>query len=380
MSVANNKRDYYEVLGVSRTATIDEIKISYKKLARKYHPDVAEDKAEAEVKFREINEAYGVLCDDEKRAHYDRFGHQMPASSGFGGGSPFGDVFDLGDIFESVFGMGGGGGRGGHRPQRGSDVKARLELTLEDVFKGIEQELTVPTDQECPSCHGSRAKAGTKPATCSQCHGTGQVRAVARTPFGQIIRTAPCAACAGQGKVVSEHCDECKGQGYVHKKKRVQVKVPPGVEDGNYIRMSGLGHAGANGGPPGDLFVVLEVKPHDIFARDGDDLFIDKPVAFTEAALGAEVEVPLLDGGTLRLKIPSGTQSHTVFKIRGKGLPNPRQMGRGDLHVRAVVMVPTQLNDKQKTLLKEYAEAGSQEAQGSNGKGWFGKIMDAILG
>jgi molecular chaperone DnaJ len=380
--MATDKRDYYEVLGVSKDASTDQIKGAFKKLARTYHPDVAQDKAEAEIKFREINEAYSVLSDSDKRSHYDRFGHQAPpGAGGFGGGSPFGDMFDLGDIFESVFGgMGGGGGRGGNRPTRGDDVKMSLELTLEEVFKGCERQLEVEIEAQCSTCKGSRCKPGSRPATCSQCQGTGQLKSVARTPFGQVVRSSPCLACRGQGQTVTDPCTECRGEGLVEERKKVSVKVPAGVDSGNYIRMTGYGNAGSLGGPPGDLYVELLVKPHEVFHREGDDLAVDKLITFTDAALGAEVEVPTLEGPS-RLKVPHGTQSHTVFKVRGKGLPSMRRAGaRGDLHVRAIVMVPTHLNDKQKSILQTYAAAGSQDAQLQSGKGWLGRIMDAILG
>lgn len=377
------KNDYYETLGVRRDATLEEIKLAYKKLARSYHPDVADDKAGAEVLFRQINEAYAVLSDDEKRTMYDRYGTVEGVGASPFGGSPFGGfgggMFDLSDIFESVFAGVGGGGRGGRRPQRGQDLKETLELILEEVLTGVEKELHVNTYDECGACRGTGAKAGTAPQTCGACGGIGQVKHVMRTQFGQIVRTAPCAACAGHGRVITEPCGDCKGKGHVFHKKRATVKVPPGVEEGNYIRLAGLGDAGINGGPPGDLFVVLQIKPHDVFAREGDDLNVDKPIFFTEAALGSEIEVPTLEGVNTKIHVPPGTQSHTTFKIRGKGLPNTRGARRGDLHVRVVVMVPTQLNEKQKQLLREYAEAGSQEAHGHD-RGWLGRIMDAILG
>jgi molecular chaperone DnaJ len=379
------KKDYYEVLGVQRECTLEEVKLAYKKLARKYHPDVADDKAEAEVRFREINEAYAVLSDGEKRTMYDRYGTvDGPGNPFGGGGSPFGGGFggfvDLADIFESVFGMGGGGAPRGRRPQRGQDLKETLELTLEEVLSGVEKELQVNTYDECGTCQGSGARPGTAPQTCSACQGTGVLKHVVRTQFGQVVRSGPCAACGGQGRTISDPCAECKGKGHVFHKKRVAVKVPPGVEEGNYIRLSNLGDQGLNGGPPGDLFVVLEVKPHEVFTREGDDLHVQQMITFTDAALGSEIEVPTLDGSPARMKIPAGTQSHTTFKIRGKGLPSTRSARRGDLAVQVIVMVPTQLNDKQKQLLKEYAGAGSQEAHGHNGRSWFGRIVDAILG
>lgn len=376
------KKDYYEVLGVQRECTLDEIKLAYKKLARKYHPDVADDKADAEIRFREINEAYAVLSDSEKRARYDRFGTADGPAGGFGG-NPFGGFgggfMDLSDIFESVFNM-GGGGRGGRRPQRGQDLKESLELTLEEVLTGVEKDLQVSSYDECADCQGSGARAGTSPRVCEECRGSGTVKHVITTGFGQVVRSGACVKCGGQGRVISDPCASCGGKGHALHKKRVLVKVPAGVEEGNYIRLTGLGDAGANGGPPGDLFVVLEIKAHEGFTREGDDLHVDRMITFTDAALGTSLEVKTLDGTSQPIKIPPGTQSHTVQRIRGKGLPNTRNGRRGDLQVRIVVMVPTQLNDKQKQLLREYAGAGSQEAHGHDGRSWFGRIVDAILG
>lgn len=373
------KKDYYDVLGVARDASLEDIKLSYKKLARKYHPDVADDKAEAEVRFREINEAYAVLSDEQKRTTYDRFGTVDSAAAGFGGGGgPFGGMFDLGEIFEQVFSQMGGGGRA-RGPQRGQDLKESLELTLEEVLTGVEKEIAFNALDDCTSCQGSGAKPGQGPTVCSACRGAGQLRQVMNTAFGQVVRTAPCVGCSGTGRVITDPCPDCKGKGHVLHKKRVTVKVPPGVEEGNYIRLTGMGDAGAMGGPPGDLFVILGVKPHDVFNREGGDLHVDLPVTFTDAALGATVEVPLLEGATTTIKVPAGTQGHTTFKVRGKGIAS-RAGRRGDLHVRVVVMIPTQLNDRQKALLKEYAGAGSQVAHGHDGRGWFGRIVDAILG
>lgn len=376
-------RDYYEILGVERSSTIEDIKLAYKKLARKYHPDVADDKAEAEVKFREINEAYSVLSDAEKRETYDRYGRVDGAGQGPFGGNPFGGGFggfgDLGDLLESFFG-GGGGGRGGRRPQRGQDIKETLELTLEEVLSGVEKELQVNPVTVCGGCQGSGAASGSAPQACGECRGTGTIKHVVSTGFGQVVRTGACVRCGGRGRVIADPCTDCKGQGHVLTKKRVTVKVPPGVSEGDYIRMTGLGDAGANGGPPGDLYVVLEVKPHEVFHREGSDLHLDRPITFTDAALGAEIEVGTLEGVQTRIKIPAGTQTHSTFKIRGKGLPSARGGRRGDLQVRVVVMVPTQLNEKQKQLLRDYGSAGSQEAHGHNGRSWFGRIYDAIVG
>ena len=375
------KKDYYEILGVQRECTIEEIKLSYKKLARKYHPDVAEDKAEAEVRFREINEAYSVLADDKKRATYDRYGTVSGPAADFGG-SPFGGFgfggVDLSDILEQVF-MGGRGG-GGRRARRGEDHEEILDLTLEDVLNGVDKEMEVSVYDECTRCQGSGAESGTEPRTCDECRGSGAVRHVVTSPFGQVVRTVACVKCAGRGSVITTPCSECKGHGHAMHRKRVSLKVPPGVDDGNYIRMAGLGDAGSNGGPHGDLIVFLRVKPHDVFRREREDLFLERPITFTDAALGSEIEVPTLEVPAAKIKVPAGTQSHTTFKIRGKGLPRGRGGSRGDLQVRVVVMVPTQLNDKQKQLLREYGAAGSQEAHGHHERGWFGRIVDAILG
>lgn len=371
------KKDYYEILGVQRECSVEEIKISFKKLARKYHPDVAEDKAEAEIRFREINEAYAVLSDENKRATYDRYGTVSGPAADFGGGFGFGG-FDLGDLLEQVF-MGGSRG-GGRRPRRGEDHEEVLELTLEEVLHGVSKEMEVSVYDECSLCQGSGAEPGTSPRVCDECRGSGAVRHVVNSPFGQVVRTGACVRCGGRGSVITNPCKECKGHGHAMHKKRVTVKVPPGVDEGNYIRMSGLGDAGANGGPHGDLIVFLRMKAHEVFRRERDDLHLDRPVTFTDAALGSEIEVPTLDGPTTKIKIPAGTQSHTTFKIRGKGVPGTRGSHRGDLQVRVVVMIPTQLNDKQKQLLREYGAAGSQEAHGHHERGWFGRIVDAILG
>ncbi|HEY4002965.1 MAG TPA: molecular chaperone DnaJ [Candidatus Xenobia bacterium] len=370
------KRDYYEVLGVLKECTQEEIKVAYRKLARTNHPDVAENRAEAEVKFREINEAYSVLSDENKRAHYDRFGHQMPAGGGPGDG--FGDLFGgLGDLFD-VFFSGGGGQRGGpNRPQRGSDLRQFIEITLEESFGGVEREIKYNSFALCGTCKGTRAKAGSKPETCPHCNGTGQIRQVVRTAFGQMVRTGACAACGGRGQMLKDLCDTCGGKGAVPTDRTVSVKIPPGVDSGQMIRMEGLGNAGMNGGPAGDLYLVITVKPHAHLNREGDDLFLLRRIVFTDAALGTEIEIETLEGKS-KLKIPAGTQSGTVFKVRGKGMPVLQGYGRGDLHVEINVMVPTKLNDKQRKMLKEFAGAGSQEAE--EHKGFFQKVLDAILG
>ncbi len=338
---------------------------------------MAENRAEAEVHFREINEAYSVLGDEQKRAHYDRFGHQVPGGGPGGAGADFGDMFGgLGDLFDAFFGGGGGGRANPNRPQRGGDLRQFLEVTLEEAFTGVEREIKVSMAVTCTTCKGSRAKAGTSPETCPHCRGTGQLRQVVRTTFGQMVRTGVCAACAGTGQVIKEPCDACDGKGRIADERKVTVKIPPGIDTGQMIRMEGLGNAGTLGGPPGDLYLVITVKPHPHVNREGDNLFLNRRITFTEAALGSEIEVDTLEG-TSRLKVPAGTQSGTVFKIRGKGMPVLQGYGRGDLHVEINVMVPTSLNDKQKKLLKEFAGAGSQEAE--EHKGFFQRVLDAFL-
>ncbi|MHB2015811.1 MAG: molecular chaperone DnaJ [Candidatus Xenobia bacterium] len=378
------KRDYYEVLGVVRTATTDEIKQAYRKLAKAHHPDISENRSEAEVKFREINEAYAVLSDSDKRAHYDRFGHQQPGGMGAGGAdfSGFGDIFGgLGDIFDMFFDMrggGGGGGRGGRpRPQRGPDIRQMVEVTLEQAFAGAEIEVKIQPTQECTTCKGSRMKPGSSPETCRQCGGSGVVRQVVRTSFGQMVRTGACPVCNGQGQMIRDVCEACSGKGRTIVDRTLQVKVPPGVDTGQWIRIEGAGHAGALGGPPGDLYLAVNVKPHATITREGDDLFTQLRITFTDAALGSETEVKTLEG-SIKLKVNAGTQSGQEFKVKGKGMPVLQGYGRGDLYVKIQVMTPTSLNDKQKKLLREFAAAGSQEAE--EHKGFFQKVLDAILG
>jgi len=379
------KRDYYEVLGVQKGASSDEIKIAYRKLARKYHPDVAEDKKEAESHFKEINEAYAVLGDDEKRAQYDRFGHDgvnlsgmdWSGFGGFGGGfGGFGDVFDM------LFEMGTGGGRRGRsgaaqRAHRGSDIRYDLEITLEEAFSGAAKEIRASSPVTCGRCKGTRVKDGSSPEVCPVCKGTGQITQVTRSALGQIMRTFGCSNCNGEGSVIKNPCDECRGMGRVVKERTLEVQIPPGVDTGSRIRVPGEGEAGYNGGESGDLYVFIFLKPHNDFQRAGDDLFHLKKLTFTQAALGAEVSVPTMEGEA-KLKVPAGTQCDTMFKIKGKGMPSLRGFGKGDLHVKVWVMVPTNLDEKQKALLEEFGSTGSEEAHVE--KGFFEKIKDALLG
>ncbi|MDA0694011.1 MAG: molecular chaperone DnaJ [Proteobacteria bacterium] len=342
-----SKRDYYEVLGVAQNADEKEIKKAYRRIAMKFHPDRNSDDPKADDKFKEATEAYEVLTNAEKRAAYDRFGHAgVDGSAGAGGfsGGGFSDIF--GDVFGDIFG-GGGGGRSRAGPQRGSDLRYTLDISLEDAVFGKTVEIKVPTLHSCNVCDGSGAKPGTSVKTCSTCGGAGQVRM--QQGFFQVQQTCP--SCRGQGKVVSDPCTSCRGQGRVERSKILSVKVPPGVDTGDRIRLSGEGEAGPNGGPNGDLFVEMSVRKHAIFERDGKDLHCDAPITFSDAALGGELEVPTLEG-RVKLKIPEGTQTGKLFRLRGKGVKPV-----GDLLCRVVVETPVQLTKQQKELLQQFQES-----------------------
>lgn len=347
-----SKRDYYEVLGVAQNADEKEIKKAYRRIAMKFHPDRNSDDPKADDKFKEATEAYEVLTNADKRAAYDRFGHAgVDGSAGAGGFSQggFSDIF--GDVFGDIFG-GGGGGRSRAGPQRGSDLRYTLDISLEDAVFGKTVEIKVPTLQSCDVCDGSGAKPGTSVKTCSTCGGAGQVRM--QQGFFQVQQTCP--SCRGQGKVVSDPCTSCRGQGRVERSKTLSVKVPPGVDTGDRIRLSGEGEAGPNGGPNGDLFVEMSVRKHAIFERDGKDLHCDAPITFSDAALGGELEVPTLEG-RVKLKIPEGTQTGKLFRLRGKGVKPVRGGSVGDLLCRVVVETPVQLTKQQKELLQQFQES-----------------------
>ncbi len=358
----SNKRDYYEVLGVDKNASETDIKKAFKKMARKYHPDLNPDKKqEAEAKFKEVNEAYEVLSDAQKKAQYDQFGHAAfdgsagGGAGGFGGFGGFGggDAGGFGDIFDMFF---GGGGRGSRRPgpERGSDLRYDLEISFEEAAFGKEAELSVPRTEECKSCHGSGAAAGTHPEECPQCHGSGQVQYAQNTPFGRMVNARTCERCSGTGKIIKTPCKDCGGKGTKRVTRKINVKIPAGVDNGSRIRVTGEGEAGIRGGGPGDLYVYIFVKTHKLFQRDGADVLCEVPISFVQAALGDKVEVPTLDG-KVELTIPAGIQSGKVLRLKGAGIPFLRGQGRGDQHVRVKVLTPQKLSAKQKELLQQFA-------------------------
>ncbi|MGQ9556422.1 MAG: molecular chaperone DnaJ [Desulfurispora sp.] len=376
------KRDYYEVLGVSRQASAEEIKKAYRKLARQYHPDANPDDQDAEAKFKEIAEAYEVLSDPEKRARYDRFGHagfngQGFGGHGFGGFEGFGaDLGGLGDIFEMFFGASNRRRRG---PEKGADLRADLELTLEEAAFGVERDIKVPREEECTTCGGSGAAPGSKAQVCPVCHGSGQVQYAQSTPFGRIVQTRTCDRCRGAGRVLEKPCPTCHGAGRVRRTRSIHVKVPPGVDSGTRLRVAGEGEPGLRGGPRGDLYVFIHVRPHKVFVRDGNDVLCEVKISFAQAALGDEIEVPTLEG-TARMKVPEGTQSGTVFRLKSKGIPDVHGYGRGDQHVRVQVVTPTRLSEKQKELLREFARLSGENVPGGVEKGFFEKVRDAFIG
>ena len=354
----HQKRDYYEVLGVARTCTAVELKSSFRKLALQFHPDKNPGDKKAEESFKELSEAYEVLSDPEKRARYDRFGHQAPG--GFGP-SPFETGFggaNINDIFEGIFGdiFGGGGRRSRSGRQRGRDLRYNLETTFQEAAFGTEAKVKIPRHRNCETCHGSGAKSGTGPKTCPTCNGTGELRLT--QGFFQIAR--PCNQCGGTGKVITDPCATCRGAGKVEEESVLTVKVPPGVDTGTRLKLTGEGEPGEHGGPPGDLYVVVHVQEHPIFIREDTEVICEVPIGFTQAALGATIEVPTLDG-KVKMKIPSGTQSGKVFRLRGKGIPHLNGYQRGDQHVRVTVEVPQKLTRKQRELLEQFAALSGEE-------------------
>ncbi|MBR2786612.1 MAG: molecular chaperone DnaJ [Clostridia bacterium] len=369
------KRDYYEVLGVSKTATDEELKKAYRRLAKKYHPDANPDnKEEAEKNFKEVNEAYEVLSDSQKRRMYDQFGHDGPA--GFGGGNPGGgyysysssgfsgfEDFDLGDIFSTIFG--GGAGRSSSRrnngPIKGADLRYNLDISFEDAFSGIEKEITISRDEKCTTCSGSGAKPGTTSETCKTCGGTGQVKHVQNTILGQMQTARTCTACHGTGKVIKEVCDTCKGKGTVRKMAKIKVKIPAGIDSDQSIVLRGEGEPGARGGANGDLYIVVRIKKHSIFTRKGNTVYCNVPITFTQATLGSELDIPMVDGQKIKYKIPEGTQTGTTFTIKGKGFKNINSTNTGDFVFTVNVQVPKRLSKQQRELLVELAKTMNEQ-------------------
>jgi molecular chaperone DnaJ len=369
------KKDYYEVLGVNRDASDEDIKKAYRKLAMKHHPDRNPDNPKSEEHFKEAKEAYEVLSDGQKRSAYDRYGHAgVDQQAGMGaGGQGFGGFADaFGDIFSDIFG-GAGGPRGRSSVYRGADLRYNLEIGLEEAARGVETKIRIPTMEECETCHGSGAKAGTSPTTCPTCHGQGQVRL--QQGFFSIQQTCP--RCHGAGKVVTEPCKTCSGAGRIKRQKTLSVKIPAGVDEGDRIRLSGEGESGANGGPAGDLYVVIQIRPHQVFQRDQNDLHCEMPVSFTTAALGGEIDIPTLDGQA-KLKIPAETQSGQVFRLRGKGIKGVRSNTHGDLLCHVVVETPVNLTERQRELLREFEDINQTDRDRHNprAKSWMDKVKE----
>lgn len=383
--MADDKRDYYEVLGVDKSASEDELKKAYRKMAKKYHPDLNPGDAEAEKHFKEVNEAYEVLSDGEKRARYDQFGHagvdpNFGAGGGYGGGGGFGfDGFgDLGDILGSMFG-GGFGGFGGGRanpngPRRGNDASAAVNLSFEEAAKGCQKTVKFTKIDNCTSCNGTGSEPGHDTKTCPACHGTGQVKTAQRTPFGVIQSQQPCSQCHGSGKIIDHPCHTCAGKGRIRHSVERTVDIPAGIDDGQTINVRGGGDAGANGGPSGDLHIAVNVRPHPIFERDGFDVYCEIPITFAQAALGAEITVPTLDG-RVKFQIHEGTQPGDEFKLRGKGIQRLRYSGKGDQYVRIVVEVPKDLSKAQREKLKEF-DSVTDEKNYKKRKSFTDKVKD----
>ena len=373
------QRDLYEVLGLQKGASDDEIKKAYRKLAKKYHPDLNPGDKEAEKKMKEVNGAYEVLSDAEKKARYDQYGFAGidPNYAGGAGGGGFGGFqdFDLGDIFGSMFGGGFGGQQTRHNgPRKGENLRITLQLTFEEAVFGCEKSVSVTRNESCKDCGGTGAKKGTSPETCPVCRGSGQVQSTQRTPFGVFSSSSPCQNCKGTGKIIKEPCPSCKGEGRVRKTRTIRVKIPAGIDDGQTISLRGEGNGGTQGGPAGDLYVTVYVKEHKMFKRDGQDIILEMPISFVQAARGATLTVPTVDG-KVQYDLPEGTQTGTVFRLRGSGVPSVNGRGRGDQYVKVNVEIPRNLNHEQKELLRKFDEATGDSCYSERG-GFFKKMKD----
>jgi molecular chaperone DnaJ len=367
------KADYYETLGVARSADEKELKSAFRKLAMQFHPDKNPGDADAEHRFKEIGEAYETLKDPQKRAAYDRFGHAAFENGGMNGGGGFGGAGGFADIFEDIFGemMGGSRQRRSGGRERGADLRYNMEITLEEAYTGKTAQIRVPTSITCDECSGSGAKIGTQPVTCGTCSGSGRVRAA--QGFFSIERTCP--TCHGRGQIIKDPCPKCSGQGRITEERALSVNIPAGIEDGTRIRLTGEGEAGLRGGPSGDLYIFLSLKPHEFFQRDGADLYCKVPISMTTAALGGQFEVATLDGTQTRVKIPDGTQNAKQFRLKGKGMPVLRQPAMGDLYIQIAIETPQNLNKRQRELLEEFERISSQD-NSPQSSGFFARMKD----
>lgn len=370
-----DKRDYYEVLGIGKSASDDEIKKAYRGLARKYHPDVNKE-ADAETKFKEVKEAYDVLSDSSKRSQYDQFGHVDP-NQGMGGGGFSAGGGGFGDIFDMFFG-GGGRQRDPNAPQRGNDLQYTMTIEFKEAVFGKETDITINRSENCDTCNGTGAKQGTQPKTCSVCHGSGQEEVVQNTPFGRMVNRRSCSNCGGTGTIIEEKCNTCSGTGRVQKQRKINVRIPAGIDDGAQMRVNGEGEGGSRGGPPGDLYIVFRVKPHDFFEREDDDIYCEIPITFAQAALGDEIEVPTLNE-KVKIKVPAGTQTGTYFRLKGKGVPRLRGVGQGDQHIKVVVVTPSNLSEEQKDLLRQFGALNGEHTH-ENEQSFFDRVKRAFRG
>ena len=368
-----DKRDYYEVLGVQKSATADELKKAYRKLAKENHPDLHPGDKECEARFKEINEAYEVLSDADKRAKYDKFGHAaFDPSQGFGGGGfggfgDFGGFGGFGDIFGDIFGFGGGGaGRNPNAPRKGDNLRANVSVKFEEAAFGTKKDVVIARVEQCPDCKGTGCAEGTTAEVCPDCKGSGQVMTQQRTPFGMMQSQTQCPKCKGRGKIIHTPCKSCRGMGSIRRQHKVNVNIPAGIDDGQTISLRGQGNAGVNGGPSGDLLITVLVQPHARFERDGASVLLEQDISFAQATLGAEIEVPTLDG-KVKLTIPEGTQTGSMFRLKGKGIPYLRSSGRGDQFVNVRVAVPKNLSSAQKEALRAYAESVGDEIENKGG-------------